>query len=118
MSEMVKYKGKATLVEKLENETLEEQCKRLLENVELESYYDSYMEQIGYEDNNYVILSDNIYLLDKKECDFNDDYCHINKIDDKTFEFDTAFYNGGTSLCEMLEEEFNKYNKKTSFRNI
>lgn len=39
MSEMVRYKGKLQKVEKLEGETLEQQCQRLIDG-ELESYWD------------------------------------------------------------------------------
>ena len=47
MSEMVRYTGKLRLKEKLPNETLEEQCKRILcehNYFELQGYYDSWKE--------------------------------------------------------------------------
>lgn len=46
MSETVHYKGKLTEVKRLDNETIEEQCKRLMEYKELPSYYDNYQEML------------------------------------------------------------------------
>lgn len=50
MSESVVKIGKLKLVERLENETLEEQCKRILEsefeNFKLKSYYENYKEAL------------------------------------------------------------------------
>ena len=49
MSEMVRYTGKLRLKEKLSNETLEEQCKRILSEhnyFELQGYCDSWKEML------------------------------------------------------------------------
>ncbi len=68
MSEVVRYKGKLRLVEKLNNETLEQQCKRILEendkDIALDSY-DSYEEMFYNKfDKEYVIVENNIYHVE------------------------------------------------------
>jgi len=107
MSETVHYKGTLTVVERLEGETLEEQCKRLMEGCELDSWNSSYQEQLmddGYE--KYVIHNDILYSVEKKDIG-EDDCFSIVERKDGTLEFDVMYYNGGCSFDEAIEYAFN-----------
>lgn len=116
MSESVVEIGKLKLVEKLENETLEEQCKRILEskfeNYKLDDYYDNYEEALRdkfYDD--YYVFNGNLYNLEYKTIE---SYCEIaeGKIQsDGSIDFITAYYNGGACLSEMLDEVMVKLTK-------
>ena len=71
MSEMVRYTGKLRLKEKLPNETLEEQCKRILREhnyFELQDYCDSWKEMLYdklYE--RYEVYNNEVYeVIEKK----------------------------------------------------
>ena len=68
---MVRYTGKLRLKEKLPNETLEEQCKRILREhnyFELQDYCDSWKEMLYdklYE--RYVVYNNEVYeVIEKK----------------------------------------------------
>lgn len=112
MSEQVYKTGKLKLIEKKPYETLEEQCKRILEehnkDTELD-FYDSYVEMFNdefyYE---YIILDDNIYKvieLNDSDCD-NIYELHDNK--DGTMNFVLSYYNGGESFDEAMEEAYER----------
>ena len=112
MSEQVYETGKIKLVEKKPNETLEEQCKRILEkhNKDTElSFYDSYVEMFSdefyYE---YIILNNNIYkIIELNDLDYDNIYeLHDNK--DGTMNFVLSYYNGGESFDEAMEEAFER----------
>lgn len=112
MSEQVYETGKIKLVEKKPNETLEEQCKRILEehnkDTELD-FYDSYIEMFSdefyYE---YIILDNNIYKIIKLNgLDYDNIYeLHDNK--DGTMNFVLSYYNGGESFDEAMEEAYER----------
>lgn len=107
MSETVHYRGTLTVVERLESETLEEQCKRILEGKELESYHDSHedmLRDIGYKQ--YLIRDDIIYDVKKKEIG-EDDMFIITEGKDGTLNFEVSYYNGGCSFDEAMEYAFN-----------
>ena len=68
MSETVHYRGTLTVVDRLDNETLEEQCKRLWGKDELGGYYDSYEEGLMDEDwEKYIVNNGILYSVEKKE---------------------------------------------------
>mgnify|MGYP001851049317 CR=1 FL=1 len=112
MSEQVYETGKIKLVEKKPNETLEEQCKRILEehnkDTELD-FYDSYVEMFNdefyYE---YVILEDNIYkVIELNDSDYNNIYeLYDNK--DGTMNYVLSYYNGGESFDEAIKEAYER----------
>lgn len=106
MSETVHYKGILIEMEKLKNETLENQCKRLLNNVELSDYCDTYQEM--FEDEfyqQYFIFNNIIYKVDnKQDIDPDDSIFIANKNENGTIEFEVKYYNGGCSFNEALEE--------------
>jgi len=108
MSEMVHYKGRLKLVDKLPNETLEEQCKRLSGADEVTKYYDSYREIL--EDTmykTYVINGNNIYeIVSKKEIEPDSDLFIMSDNKDGTYDYEVLYYNGGCSFTEAIEEAF------------
>lgn len=111
MSEMVHYKGKIELVKKLENETLEDTCKRILIDngikLEVNESYESYQEQIFdslYE--KYVVVNNEVYKVVEKK-DFDDsDIFDIHDNGDGTYSYDVMYYNGGCCFEEAIEEAF------------
>lgn len=104
MSEEVHYKGTLTKVVKLEGEIIEDQCKRLLDNKELESYYDSYEEKLldqGYYD--YIVREDTLYSVEKQDINPYEDVFIANKNQDGTISFELKYYNGGCGFNEAIE---------------
>ena len=103
MSETVHYKGTLKEIKKLENETLENQCKRLLDNEKLSSYCESYREML--EDENYeklFIYDDVLYSVEMQEIDPYDDLFVANKNEDGTIGFEVKYYNGGCGFNEAI----------------
>jgi len=114
MSQNESYKGILFEVPKINNETLEEQCRRLLNNIDLKDYYHSYKEMLDY-DTDYIIFNDMVYDYKSEELD---PYEHFiaTKNDDGTINFSVAYYNGGCGFKEAIEyalksmkEEINIY---------
>lgn len=103
MSETVHYKGTLRLLERLENETLEEQIQRILCKNELPSYAESW-EECLYSDY-YKEYAINNNILYKVEIDDYDIF-NIHKNTDGTYDFDVMYYNGGCSFDEAIEEAF------------
>ena len=102
MSEMKAYRGKLVLVDKVGNETLEEQCKRLLNVEKMEDYYISYAEQLC-DTKPYVTYKDELYkILEKKELDPYDSRFNGSVNEDGSIDFDVNYYNGGCSLSDAL----------------
>ncbi len=107
MSEVVHYTGKIKLVEKLPNETLEEQCKRVLAQhgyIELDSYCNSWNEML-YEEmyEKYVIANDNLYeVIEKKNKEYDTDIFNIFDNKDGSYNYEVMFYNGGCSFSEAI----------------
>ena len=114
MSETVHYKGTLREVYRHENDTLEGQCKRILNgsNKELDiECYDSYKEMLldeGYYD--YIILDDILYSVNKQNIDPDNDVFNMSEEADGTFNFEVKYYNGGCSFIEAIECAFE--NKK------
>jgi hypothetical protein len=106
MSRVVNYVGTLEKINKLENETLEEQCKRLLNNVELEEFYDTYEEMFeDTVDDEYVICNGEIYKVEKEELDSNSSKFSIS-VKNKKINFDVLYYNGGCCFKEAIEKAF------------
>lgn len=105
MSQTETHVGKLKLVPKLENEDLELQCKRLLNNEPLYEYCDTYEEMLegsrlyGCK---YIISKTDIYeIIEDYSCE-GDDIFNANKNSDGTISYVTSFYNGGCSFSEAL----------------
>ena len=106
MSETVHYIGKLKLVEKLNNETLEEQCKRILgeHNIfELESYCDSWEEMLFDElYDEYVTHGENVYKVMEMKYRGEEDVFEAHKNKDGTISYEVVYYNGGCSFDEAI----------------
>lgn len=106
MSRTETNRGIIKLVPRLENETLEEQCKRLLKADKVDKYSNTYQEM--FEDTfyrQYVIANnDEIYEVLQYE-DIQDlSFFKATKNSDGTISFLTSFYNGGCSFSEAIQE--------------
>ncbi len=110
MSEVVRYKGKLKLVEKLNNETLEQQCKRILEENDKDitlDFYDSY-EEMFYDEfyKEYVIVENNIYHVESINNVYDNDIFLVHENNDGTFDYDVCYYNGACSFDEAIGSAF------------
>jgi len=110
MSETVYYKGKLKDVVRLDNETLEEQCKRII-NCELDDdYYKTFKEMLldEYYDK-YVIYGDILYsIVEKISLDADGSIFNMSNDDDGTLNFEVRYYNGGCSFDEAIECAFER----------
>jgi hypothetical protein len=105
MSETVHYRGILTEVDMLDNETLEEQCKRILGDVELPSYFKSYQEMLldqFYQ--TYIIYDNTLYLVEKENYEPDEDIFYSKGNEDGTISFEVKYYNGGCGFNEAIEE--------------
>jgi len=113
MSEMVHYNGILKRVERLNNEDLEDCCKRLCNNEELPSYYDDYKEFLTDEYyKKYTILGCDVYSIEKIKDYQDEDIFELNKISNDEYSFQLRYYNGGCSFDEAIEEAFSKMKKQ------
>ena len=109
MSEMVHYTGKIAPVDKLPNETLEEQCKRILAEhnyFELNGYCDSWREML-YEElyERYVIACGEVYkVIEKNHRDIDEDIFEAYDNGDGNINYEVMYYDGGCSFDEAIEE--------------
>lgn len=108
MSEMVRYTGKIAPVGKLPNETLEEQCKRILAEhnyFELNGYCDSWREMLNEElHERYVVACGEVYkVIEKNYKAIDDDIFNARDNGDGTIDYEVMYYNGGCSLDEAIE---------------
>lgn len=111
MSETENHKGKLRIVPLLDGESLEEQCQRIaiVNNFEFDSrYHYTWKECINDEGYNKFIVVKNILfeIYDHKR--FDDYSFEITEDPDGTYSFVGSFYNGGTCLNEILEDELSK----------
>lgn len=106
MSETVHYTGRLKLVEKLENETLEEQCKRVLSwyNYTDLRYCDSWEEMLCDElYKKYVIHNENVYeVVEQRSRDMDDDVFEAIENSDGSISYVVRYYNGGCSFDEAI----------------
>lgn len=112
MSEMVKYRGTIKLVPPLENESFEDQCKRLwvLHGKSLDDYDKGELFNEFYK--KYLRLKvkgvDKVYeYVELVKSDPDEEYCTI--VGDEGFmKFETVYYNGGGDTIEMIQKCVNK----------
>lgn len=108
MSETVHYTGKLEAVDALPDESLEDQCKRILAEhnyYNLDSLYDSWEEMFCEElYERYVIANDNIYKVVEKN-NKSDEYDIFSATQnlDGTIDYEVMYYNGGCSFNEAVE---------------
>ena len=115
MSEVDWYKGKLTRVNRKENETLEQLCRRILdkENKFKRDWHDDYRDALldeCYE--SYTEIKGEIYRIEKERKDECDDIFEAHKNEDGTINFEVKYYNGGCCLSEAIEIALRKLNKE------
>jgi hypothetical protein len=112
MSETVHYKGVLIKIDRFEEENLEEQCKRLLENRELPSYFNSYEECLL--DEHYhkmTIQNGEVYRVEKEEVDPDGGMFNASLKENGEIIFEVRYYNGGCGFDEAIEEAMKNINK-------
>lgn len=109
MSQTEFHSGK---IKKVETDDVESFCKEKCNQVgitELSSYNDSWLAQLRWDNkinDQYIVLHGDLYMiLEHYENDDPEYFCNVTNNDDGTINFITSFYNGGTCLEEMLEDE-------------
>jgi hypothetical protein len=108
MSDTHTIVGKIKKVD-LKGKSIEEFAKEhmsLISN-ELPSYFESYTEYLKeyYDYKRYFTAKGKLYeIIEATDFTYND-FCRINENVDETYSFVTSFYDGGTCLIEMLEDE-------------
>ncbi|MBU3186579.1 hypothetical protein [Clostridium estertheticum] len=110
MSEGVYYRGTLKEVTKLQGETLEALCKRILEDrkIKLDSHYTTSKEQLiddCYDE--YIPHEDILYSIERESVNLYDDIFKINKGKDGVLRFELKYYDGRCGFNEALEEAFN-----------
>ncbi len=103
MSEMVHYKGKLHKIEKVNNETLEEQCKRVLDIDELPKYYNTYEEKLLCESEEYITYNGALYSATKENIDLDSDIFLSSEDKNGIINFEVKYYNGGCGFREAIE---------------
>lgn len=111
MSEQRTYVGKFWEID-TGGKTPEEYAKLCMEKIgrtELPSYHDSWLEYLlDYKYDTVIMLKGKLYRI-KIDQDIDDScFCVIHKESDGSYSFATSFYDGGTYLKEMLEDEFER----------
>lgn len=118
MSYDEKHFGKIRLLTLADGQSTNDLCKELCEknNYEFSSYHDDYIECLkdnGYE--KYLVTENGIYeIFEHKEVSDDPYVQKLIPLGDGTFEFVATFYNGGTCLSEILEDELENYEQNKS----
>jgi len=112
MSDYESYTGKIKKVIPIMGETFEERCERLYHTKGgKREYYEGILFDDFYDD--FIKVGEELYeVIEKIEIDPYDYYCNLVEHEDGTISFSTRYYNGGTCLSEMVEDELNKLNQK------
>jgi hypothetical protein len=118
MSEQRTYIGKLWELD-LDNKTPEEYAEQHMRNIgktELPMYHDNWLEYlIDYEDDKFIKINGKLYKLSVGNNIDDSCFCVIHKESDGSFSFATSFYDGGTYLQEVLENEFERMQKNGTF---
>ncbi|HCL4455055.1 hypothetical protein EJM73_08325 [Clostridium botulinum] len=115
MSEIVQYKGKLIKLEKLNNETLEQQSERFCKEnnlYELPDFYDTWEEYLtGELYKRYYINNNNLYIIKSEQVDPECDIFNASMNDNGEIEFEIKYYNGGCGFDEALDEAISNLKK-------
>lgn len=121
MSDYETIKGKIRKID-LQGMSVEEYAERIVKERGLDSkvargpyYFETYLEFLksydDWEEGQYTTIGDDLYLIyDTWDLDSFDNHIIMTSIADDTYEFYTSFYNGGTCLTEILEDEIERLN--------
>ena len=124
MSDYETIKGKIRKID-LQGLSVEEYAERIVKEKGLASkvgqgpyFYETNLEFLkwydDWEEGQYIAIDNELYLIyDKSEFD-SSYHVQLTPIADDTYEFHTSFYNGGTCLTEMLEDEIRRLKRKRS----
>ena len=108
MSEQKTITGKlkeVNLQGKTAEEWAKEYCKTHYNIENLEEYVESWIQQLMDKTDKFIHAKSHIFEILEFEDISNEDYCVMSRQPyDGIYIFCTSFYNGGTHLCEMLEE--------------
>ncbi|EKS4345002.1 hypothetical protein QB607_003005 [Clostridium botulinum] len=111
MSEMVQYKGKLIKLEKLNNETLEQQSERICKEnnfYKLPDFYYTWAECLTSElYERYYISNDSLYSIESEQVDPEYDMFNASLNKNGEIEFEVKYYNGGCGFNEALDEAMN-----------
>ncbi|HCL4447073.1 TPA: hypothetical protein N2D16_002678 [Clostridium botulinum] len=111
MSTIVQYKGKLTKLEKLKNETLEQQSERICKEnnfYELPDFCYTWEECLTSElYERYYINNNSLYVIESEQIDPEYDMFNAKINDNGEIEFEIRYYNGGCSLNEALDKAMN-----------
>ena len=125
MSDYETIKGKIRKID-LQGLSVEECAKRIVKEKGLESevgqgpyFYETNLEFLkwydDWEEGQYISIDDELYLIyDTCDLGSSSDFINMTPIADDTYEFLTSFYNGGTCLSEMIEDEIKRLKRKKS----
>lgn len=116
MSETVHYEGVLTPIERLENETLDEQCKRVLRMDELPYYCDDYIDYVRYEQGDpkeFMVVNDKLFSAVIVDVPMEDGIYKAEYTSDGSIKFEVRYYNGGCSFEEAVDTAIDKIDKPT-----
>lgn len=71
---------------------------------ELPSYYETYVEAMGGESEEFYFYNDKVYQIVNKKFDPDMDEFYFQELADNSIEYSFRFYNGGTCLSEQVQE--------------
>lgn len=109
MSSVVHYKGTLKLIEKKDNETLEEFFNRVIEGPVDTWCYESLTEYVTYEmQDTYYIKGNDVYAVTREEMDPDNEFFFGTVREDGTIEYNVRYYNGGCSFDEALTDTLEK----------
>lgn len=124
MSDYETLKGKIRKID-LQGMSAEEYAERIIKEKGVDIkinegpfFYQTYIDILkwydDWEEGRYITVDGVLYLIyDTCDIDSFADYIHMTPIEDNTYEFHTSFYNGGTCLNEMIEDEIRRLNGKS-----
>ena len=120
MNEVVHYRGRLQLLKKSDGEDLEEQCKRIFNELVSGRYdvnineFDSYQEtiQYGLVDNEFIVIGDNLYRIIAKRYISENTIFNVTDNGDGTFDYEIKYFdsylNHMYGFDEILRQSFDK----------
>jgi len=104
MSETVHYTGLLTKVERINGETLEQQCKRIMGNIDLPPCFDSYLEMIAYRRyQKYYVHNNELYSVQLHKIEKEDELFISNYNGRMTYDFEIRYEDSDYDFEEAIE---------------
>lgn len=120
MSDYEQHSGKLRKIEIKEGETLASVLEGIAKKKKIkwtEEYKQDPEEFVSDNSDEFLIVDGELYqIYDWIEEEEEDSFCRLTPLPDGSLSFISRFYNGGTYLGEMLEDEIKSYNKKCKNR--